>query len=62
MAARAEEPDGRTSPEELIARRHASCYCMALSNQLAKDGTPPTELRASATVTFVPGTASPARR
>lgn len=54
--ARAEEPDGRTSPEELIAAAHASCYCMALSNQLAKDGTPPTELRASATVTFVPGT------
>ncbi len=53
---RAEQPDGRTSPEELIAAAHASCYCMALSNGLAKAGTPPTELRASATVTFVPGT------
>ena len=53
---RAEQPDGRTSPEELIAAAHASCYCMALSNGLTKAGTPPTELRASATVTFVPGT------
>lgn len=53
---RAEEPDGRTSPEELIAAAHASCYCMALSHGLTGAGTPPTELRASATVTFVPGT------
>ena len=55
-ASRAEEPSGRTSPEELIAAAHASCYCMALSNELAKAGTPPEELHASATVTFVPGT------
>jgi osmotically inducible protein OsmC len=55
-ASRAEDPEGRTSPEELIAAAHASCYCMALSNGLAKAGTPPAELRASATVTFVPGT------
>jgi len=53
---RAEMPDGKTSPEELIAAAHASCYCMALSNGLAGAGTPPDELRASATVTFVPGT------
>jgi osmotically inducible protein OsmC len=53
---RAEEPNGKTSPEELIAAAHASCYCMALSNGLTKGGNPPTELRASATVTFVPGT------
>lgn len=53
---RVETPDGRTSPEELIAAAHASCYCMQLSHVLAEAGTPPTELRASATVTFVPGT------
>lgn len=53
---RAEEPSGRTSPEELIAMAHAACYCMALSHGLTQAGTPPTELRASATVTFVPGT------
>jgi osmotically inducible protein OsmC len=55
-ASRAEDPAGRTSPEELIAAAHAACYCMALSHGLTGAGTPPTELRASATVTFVPGT------
>ena len=55
-ASRAEEPDGRTSPEELIAAAHSACFAMALSNGLAKAGTPPEELRTSATVTFVPGT------
>ena len=53
---RAEEPDGRTSPEELIAAAHASCFSMALSGALAKAGNAPEELRTSATVTFVPGT------
>jgi osmotically inducible protein OsmC len=55
-ASRAEDPNGRTSPEELIAAAHASCYSMALSNVLAKAGTPPEQLKTSATVTFVPGT------
>jgi len=43
-ASRAEAPDGRTSPEELLAGAHASCYAMALSNTLAKNGTPPDSL------------------
>ena len=55
-ASRAEDPAGRTSPEELIAAAHASCYSMALSHALAQDGTPPEQLETSATVTFVPGT------
>jgi len=55
-ASRAEDPDGRTSPEELIAAAHASCFSMALSHGLAGDGTPPERLSTSATVTFVPGT------
>ena len=55
-ASRAEEPSGRTSPEELIAAAHASCFSMALSNGLAQAGTPPEQLDVSATVTFVPGT------
>ena len=55
-ASRAEEPAGRTSPEELIAAAHAACFSMALSNGLAKAGTPPDRLRVSAAVTFVPGT------
>jgi osmotically inducible protein OsmC len=55
-ASRAEDPGGKTSPEELIAAAHAACFSMALSHGLAQDGTPPEELRTSATVTFVPGT------
>jgi osmotically inducible protein OsmC len=55
-ASRAEEPAGKTSPEELIAAAHASCFSMALSNGLAQAGTAPEELHVSATVTFVPGT------
>jgi osmotically inducible protein OsmC len=56
-AARSEEASGgKTSPEELIAAAHASCFSMALSGALAKAGTPPERLQTSATVTFVPGT------
>lgn len=53
--ARAEDHGGLTSPEELIAAAHASCYSMALSNTLAKNETPPTSIDAQATATFVPG-------
>jgi lipoyl-dependent peroxiredoxin len=53
---RAESPDGRTSPEELIAAAHAACFSMALSGALARAGNPPERLDTSATVTFVPGT------
>ena len=56
-AARSEEASGgKTSPEELIAAAHASCFSMALSNILAKAGTAPERLQTSAVVTFVPGT------
>ena len=56
-AARSEEASGgKTSPEELIAAAHASCFSMALSNVLAKAGNAPERLQTSATVTFVPGT------
>jgi lipoyl-dependent peroxiredoxin len=54
-ASRAEDPNGRTSPEELIAAAHSSCFSMALSNGLAKAGTPPERLETSADVTFQPG-------
>ena len=54
-AARAEAPGGRTSPEELIAAAHAACVSMALSHGLAEAGTPPEQLKTSATVTFQPG-------
>jgi osmotically inducible protein OsmC len=55
-ASRAEDSDGRTSPEELIAAAHAACFSMALSHALAQEGSPPERLEATATVTFVPGT------
>ncbi len=51
-ASRTERSNGKTSPEELVAAAHASCYCMALSNILAEAGTPPEKLETSATVTF----------
>ncbi len=54
--ARSEEHGGLTSPEELIAAAHASCYSMAFSSALAKNDTPPTSLDVEATATFVPGT------
>ena len=54
--ARSAEPNGVTSPEELIAAAHATCFSMAFSNGLTKAGTPPTQLRTSAEVDFVPGT------
>jgi osmotically inducible protein OsmC len=49
---RTEEPDGRTSPEELLAAAHSSCFAMALSGALARAGTPPDHVHVSATVTF----------
>ncbi len=56
-ASRSEEREGgRTSPEELIAAAHASCFSMALSHALAQAGTPPDRLEVKATSTFVPGT------
>ncbi|WP_282695695.1 OsmC family protein [Streptomyces sp. CC208A] len=53
--ARTEEPNGKTSPEELIAAAQSSCYSMAFSNVLDKAGTPPTRLETRTDVTFQPG-------
>ena len=53
--ARAEDQRAETSPEELIAAAHASCFAMALSGGLAKAGHAPEHLSVSATVTFQPG-------
>jgi osmotically inducible protein OsmC len=55
--ARSEEASGgKTSPEELIAAAHASCFAMALAHGLAQAGNAPERLRTSAAVTFVAGT------
>ena len=49
---RTADPDGRTSPEELLAAAHASCFAMAFSAGLARAGTPPEHLHVEAEVTF----------
>ena len=56
-AARAENPEGQTSPEELIAAAHSACFSMRLSNLLAQNGTPANRLDTSAVVSFEKGDA-----
>jgi osmotically inducible protein OsmC len=51
-ASRTERSEGRTSPEELIAAAHASCFAMALSHELAEGGHAPDRLEVSAQVTL----------
>jgi osmotically inducible protein OsmC len=51
-AARTEEPGGKTSPEELAAAAHSSCFSMALALRLGERHTPPQRLRVDATVTL----------
>jgi len=51
-ASRTEQPAGKTSPEELLAAAHASCYAMAFSATLARNRTPPKKLVVTATSTF----------
>lgn len=53
--ARAEGSESVTTPEELIAAAHSSCFSMALSNALSRNGTPPTRIDSTASVTFAPG-------
>ena len=54
--ARTEEPNGMTSPEELIAGAHSACFSMSLANELVKAGNPaPTSVDTRAEVTFQPG-------
>lgn len=53
--ARAESPNGTTSPDELLAAAHSSCYSMAFSHALAQAGTPPQSVDTNAVVTFQPG-------
>ncbi|WP_018684236.1 OsmC family peroxiredoxin [Actinokineospora enzanensis] len=49
---RAQEANGQTSPEELIAAAHSSCYSMQLSALLGQNGTAPEKIETSAVVTF----------
>ncbi len=52
FSSRFEQPGGKTSPEELIAAAHATCFSMALANGLAQDGHAPTKLETDARVTL----------
>jgi lipoyl-dependent peroxiredoxin len=52
FASRFEQPGGKTSPEELIAAAHATCFSMALANGLAQEGHAPTKLDTDAKVTL----------
>src|SRR5215207_1789449 len=49
-ASRVERPDGRTSPEELLAASHASCYAMALNGALSTERNLPQRLDITATI------------
>lgn len=54
-ASRAQEANGKTSPEELLGAAHATCFSMALSHGLAGAGKPPESIDTTANVTFQPG-------
>lgn len=54
--ARSEGSTSVTTPEELVAAAHSSCFSMAFSNALAQNGTPPESIDTTASVTFTPGT------
>jgi osmotically inducible protein OsmC len=51
-ASRTEQPDGKTSPEELIAAAHASCFAMALALLLDANETPPERVAVNAACTL----------
>ena len=53
-ASRTARSEGKTSPEELIAAAHATCFSMGLAHGLTEAGTPPTRLTTDATCTFAP--------
>jgi osmotically inducible protein OsmC len=52
LATRVERPDGKTSPEELLAAAHAACFAMSIAGELTNAGSPPEQLDVTATVTL----------
>ena len=52
LASRVEKPDGKTSPEELLAAAHAACYGMSLAGELAGAGSAPERVEVVATITL----------
>ena len=52
LASRVGDPEGKTSPEELLAAAHAGCYITSLGSELARAGTPPERLEVRWRVTM----------
>jgi osmotically inducible protein OsmC len=52
IASRVADPEGKTSPEELLAAAHASCYVTSLGGELARLGTPPERMRVHCLITM----------
>jgi lipoyl-dependent peroxiredoxin len=52
LASRIAEPEGKTSPEELLAAAHATCFITSLGSELARAGTPPEHLDVRCTITM----------
>jgi len=52
IASRVAEPEGKTSPEELLAAAHASCFVTSLGSELARAGTPPERMDVRCTITM----------
>jgi osmotically inducible protein OsmC len=50
LASRIADPEGKTSPEELLAAAHAGCFAMSLGSELARDSTPPRTLEVDCTI------------
>jgi osmotically inducible protein OsmC len=57
LASRIGNPEGKTSPEELLAAAHAGCFTMSLGSELARDSTPAGHLEVHCTIVMdeVPG-------
>jgi lipoyl-dependent peroxiredoxin len=52
IASRVGDPEGKTSPEELLAAAHATCFVTSLGSELARAGTPPERLNVHCTITM----------
>jgi len=57
LASRVAEPEGKTSPEELLAAAHGACFTMSLATELVQAGTPPGRLEVNCRIVMdeVPG-------
>jgi osmotically inducible protein OsmC len=52
IASRVDVVEGKTSPEELLAAAHATCFVTSLGSELARVGTPPERMNVHCTITM----------